>query len=285
MRYLGRVFFVLSFILALNGCKDSGDKTLNKPVVSVNDELLTFKQLYDAIPNDLSKDDSVVFANDYLKRWVRGKLLLQRAELNLTPSEKDVDALLEEYRASLLIYKYQQKIVEQKYQSDVADSEINDYYRDHSSDFQLWDPIIKGGYIVVSRNAPNVESIESQIKRFKSADITTLEGYCFQNAKKYLFFPDEWKSLPLLLDELDIDITDVDQFLKEERFYKSSNLDNYTYFVVSDYQISGSLAPIEFVRDRIRSIIVNKKRMSFIKDMESELYDDGVINGSVKFFK
>lgn len=285
MRYLGRVFFVLSFILALNGCKDSGDKTLNKPVVSVNDELLTFKQLNDAIPNDLSKDDSVVFANDYLKRWVRGKLLLQRAELNLTPSEKDVDALLEEYRASLLIYKYQQKIVEQKYQSDVADSEINDYYRDHSSDFQLWDPIIKGGYIVVSRNAPNVESIESQIKRFKSADITTLEGYCFQNAKKYLFFPDEWKSLPLLLDELDIDITDVDQFLKEERFYKSSNLDNYTYFVVSDYQISGSLAPIEFVRDRIRSIIVNKKRMSFIKDMESELYDDGVINGSVKFFK
>lgn len=285
MRDLCRVFFVLAIIIALIGCKDSSDKALNKPVVSVNDELLTFRQLYDAIPNGLSKDDSLIFANDYLKRWVRGKLLLQRAELNLTPAEKDVDALLEEYRASLLVYKYQQKIVEQKYKSDVADSEIDDYYRDHSSDFQLWDPIVKGGFIIVSRNAPNVESIESQIKRFKSSDITSLEGYCFQNAKKYLFFPDEWKSLPQLLDELDINIADVDQFLQKEKFYKSTNLDNYTYFVVSDYQPSGSLAPIEFVRDRIRSIIVNKKRMSFIKEMESELYDDGVINGTVKFFK
>ena len=285
MRDLCRVFFVLAIIIALIGCKDSSDKALNKPVVSVNDELLTFRQLYDAIPNGLSKDDSLIFANDYLKRWVRGKLLLQRAELNLTPAEKDVDALLEEYRASLLVYKYQQKIVEQKYKSDVADSEIDDYYRDHSSDFQLWDPIVKGGFIIVSRNAPNVESIESQIKRFKSSDITSMEGYCFQNAKKYLFFPDEWKSLPQLLDELDINIADVDQFLQKEKFYKSTNLDNYTYFVVSDYQPSGSLAPIEFVRDRIRSIIVNKKRMSFIKEMESELYDDGVINGTVKFFK
>ena len=285
MRDLCREFFVLAIIIALIGCKDSSDKALNKPVVSVNDELLTFRQLYDAIPNGLSKDDSLIFANDYLKRWVRGKLLLQRAELNLTPAEKDVDALLEEYRASLLVYKYQQKIVEQKYKSDVADSEIDDYYRDHSSDFQLWDPIVKGGFIIVSRNAPNVESIESQIKRFKSSDITSLEGYCFQNAKKYLFFPDEWKSLPQLLDELDINIADVDQFLQKEKFYKSTNLDNYTYFVVSDYQPSGSLAPIEFVRDRIRSIIVNKKRMSFIKEMESELYDDGVINGTVKFFK
>ena len=285
MKEFFRVVVFIAIILFVSACKESGNKQLNKPVVKVNDDVLTLQQLYDAIPDGMSKDDSLIFSNDYQKRWVRAKLLLQRAELNLTPEEKDVDALLVEYRATLLIYKYQQKLVEQKYQSAVTDAEINDYYNQHTEDFRLWDPIVKGGYIRISKDAPNIESISSQIKRFRSADITALEGYCFQNARKYLFFPDEWKTLSLIIDELDLSITDIESFLQNDKYYETVLNGDKLFFVVSDFMLSGSQAPIEFVKERIRAIIVNKKRMNFIKEMESELYDDGIINGSVKFFK
>ena len=109
-----QLFVLLSFITLL-GCNDTVNNPLDKPVVEVGDKSLTRKELYDLIPDNIPKDDSTIFAQDYLNRWIRSELMLRKAELNLTPEEKDVTKLLEEYRRSLLVHQYQQKMLLQKF--------------------------------------------------------------------------------------------------------------------------------------------------------------------------
>lgn len=285
MRDIIKVVFAVVLITLFSGCKKSDKNGMDKPVVQVNQQMLTLGQLCAAIPDNLTKDDSTLFANDFQTRWVKSKLLLQRAELNLTPEEKDVDDLLAEYRSSLLTYKYQQKMVEQKYSSEISDSEIQSYYSTTADNYRLWEPIVKGGFIKILKTAPNLILIESQIRSFKSSDITQLEGYCFQYAKSYLFFPDEWKTLSSITDQFPTAIPDIETIIKRDRYYTTTDATYRYYFVAREVLWNGELAPIESVKERIRAILANKKRFDFIKKMENDLYEDGIITGAVKFYK
>ena len=54
------------------------------------------------------------WSRDFIEKWVRNQLLLNKAEINLTDEEKNVELQIENYRSSLLIYAYQQSYLRQK---------------------------------------------------------------------------------------------------------------------------------------------------------------------------
>ena len=64
-----------------------------------------------ALPEDLTAEDSANFTTGFMESWATQMLLMDKAELNLSNEEKDVEAQLEEYRSSLIIYKYQSKLL------------------------------------------------------------------------------------------------------------------------------------------------------------------------------
>lgn len=104
---------------------------------------MTLGELMDAVPDNLADQDSIAIAEDYISRWVRTKLMLRQAEINLSEEEKNVDKLLEEYRTSLLVHMYQQKILEQKHSPLVTSREIEDYYTQMKDNFNLQESIIR----------------------------------------------------------------------------------------------------------------------------------------------
>jgi hypothetical protein len=44
------------------------------------------------------------------------------------------------------------------------------------------------------------------------------------------------------------------------------------------------VAPLEFVESKIKAILLNKKRLEFIKQLESDLYEEALKNKSITFF-
>lgn len=276
---------VLLFISILFiGCVKSSDQ-LEKVVVRVESKVLTLREIALAVPDNLSKDDSVLFADDFMKRWVKTNLLLQRAELNLSPEEKDVDELLDEYRTSLLTYRYQTKLVEQKYSSSITEEEIKSYYDSQHESYKLWEPVVKGVLIKVSKTAPNLTLVESKYRSLRSADLTELEGYCFQNARKYIIAPDQWLTLSEITDLLPAKVSNLEEILKRDGYYTTADLDFKYFMSIHDARWVGEWAPFESVKEKIRALLVNKKRLDFIKNMEAEIYDDGIRSGSVEFYK
>ena len=99
------------------------------------------------MPVGISSTDSASVVKDFIEKWIRNQLLLNKAEINLTEGEKDVQAQIENYRSSLLIYAYQQSYLRQELDTLVGDQEIENYYKENQSNFVLGEPLMKGLFI------------------------------------------------------------------------------------------------------------------------------------------
>ena len=88
----------------------------NKPnyevVARVGSKKLTVLELQMSIPASIKKVDSISFAQNYIEKWVKNQLLLEKAEINLDKvTQRSIGLMIDNYRTSLLLFKYQQMII------------------------------------------------------------------------------------------------------------------------------------------------------------------------------
>lgn len=280
-----QLFFLLLIILVfIEGCQTQPSDPLLEPIVSIESSTLTKRELLEAIPSNLQKEDSIIFTQNYIDRWVKTQLILRKAELNLSPEEKNVNKLLNDYRTSLLTHLYQQKLLEQKYSPLITSGEINDYYERMKEDFNLNEIIIKGVYIKIANTAPNLSKLERWFVSEDQKDLVNLEAYCFQNANKYDPFFDHWISFESINTEFPIPLKNANAVLKWKRVIKSSDDDFNYYLSIREIHFENETAPISYVTDKIKSILLNKKRIEFINKLEKDLLEEGEKQKLIKYY-
>ena len=282
-----RKIFLLNFTILLifftYSCNQKAGTELNPPIVTVGNTTLTLNELIKAIPDNLHDADSITIAEDYITRWVKTQLTLRKAELNLTTDEKNVEQQLNDYRTSLLVYLYQQKMLEQKHSPLVRVSEIEKYYKEMLDNFKLQENIVKGLMVKISKDVPNQNVVKDLIRLKNPEDFINLEVYCFQNARQFEVFIDEWIPFRNINDFLPEQILNEDRFLMWTKFYETSD-STYNYYVnIQEHILLGKTAPLSYVESRIRAILLNKKRMEFIKQLEHDLYEEGLRDNIIKF--
>ncbi|HKL71313.1 MAG TPA: hypothetical protein VJ855_01545 [Marinilabiliaceae bacterium] len=280
----GSLFFLL-IILGIGGlgCQQRTDKSVETPLVTVGDWTLTSKELEGILPENINQDDSVALVEDYIGRWVKMRLFLHQAEINLTPSEKDIEKLLDEYKTTLLVHLYQQKMLEEKHSPMISDEEILSYYNDMKDNFKLQNNIVQGVFLKIPKEAPNQDNLRKWYKSKAPEDLMNLEAYAFQFARKYDQFIEEWVSFSRINSSFPVPISNEESFLRWRDHYETSDsLYNY-YFARYNYHLMGEQAPLAYVKDRVEAILLNKKRLEFINKLGDELYEDALRDKIVKF--
>ncbi len=246
------------------------------PVASVGDKTLYRSELVGVVPKGQSTQDSITIIKSFIDKWIRKELLIQKAELNLSSIEKDVDKEIEEYRAALLIYRYEQNLVSQKLDTLIQDNEIEQYYEQNQQNFKLSDALVKAVYVKIDKSAPKQSNLEQWMKSNKPQDIQQLEGYCFQYAKTYDYFNDDWINFSQLLQLIPIEITDKNQFLNSKKDFQASD-SSYIYLVhIKEFKPIGSIPPLKVVKNNIREILLNKRKLKFINDLENNIFSDAL---------
>ena len=80
-------------------------------VARVGDEFLSFEEIQELIPNNLTNHDSIQIVNNLIEEWATSKLLIQNARINLTEIEKSqIENKSEKYRENLIVSEYRNKI-------------------------------------------------------------------------------------------------------------------------------------------------------------------------------
>jgi hypothetical protein len=265
-------------------CQKFESRKTEKPLARVGQTYLFQSDVIEIFPVDISQNDSLRIMNNFIDKWIKKQLLLQKAELNLTEEQKDVHNQIEEYRSSLLIFKYEQSLILQKLDTVITQAEIEEYYNENPSNFILDMNLVKALFIKLPRNAPNVETFRQLYSSDKEEDIQQLENYCYQYATKYDFFNDTWISFTSIQSELPQAVYAPERYLKWNK--KIEQRDSvYNYFVyVRDYRLEGETAPIDYVTDNIVSIILNKRKVRFITEMENDIYNDGMSKGEFTIY-
>jgi hypothetical protein len=268
-----KAFVPLLAIIFLVSC---GHKKQDPKIVvaKVLDKYLYLSEIEYIFPNKVSKEDSLSLANAYITTWIKTQLLVNKAQLNLSSDQLDIDQQINAYRSSLLIYKYEEQMVKDKLDTIVKDEDIENYFNQNTANFVLNDNLVKALFIKVPKSAPNIENVKKWYKSDQREDIKKLDGYCYNYAAKYDYFQDKWINFEVLKSELPGIITSEDEFLKTTKYIEQTD-SSFMYFVYLKEHISkGAVSPFDYVKNRIKDIIINKRKMKFLTDLETKIYND-----------
>lgn len=287
---IASVFFAgLLAIFSVSACNrdETESKTENqgKVIARVFDYKLYESDLRDVIPSGISSEDSARRADNFVNAWVKEKLLVQKAELNLGKDQKNVEKQLQDYRNSLIIYAYEKELVSQRLDTIVSDDEITKYYEAHPNDFELKDNIIKVVYVKLDKKSPNQNKIPNWIRSDKPQDKKDLENYCRQFAVNYFLDENVWLLFDDLLKEVPIQTYNKELFLQNSRYVTVAD-SSFNYFVnIKGFMTRNSNSPLAFEKENIRNIILNQRKRELIERMHNDLYKEAMENKDIEVFR
>jgi hypothetical protein len=282
---MNRILPVLIILTITSGCGKNGGSIKRIEVASAGNTFLYLDQIPRLVAPGTSKTDSAATTQNYINKWVRKELLFQKAQENLSPDiSDDIDRQLEETRSNLVIYQYQRQMMLEKMDTLVSDSELVDYYNSNPTSFNLSTNIVKALFIKLPIETPNIEKIKRLARSNDQKDLQELETVCYQFAEKFDDFNEEWVPFDRISVELPSEIDNEENFLKRTPFYESSDSVNTYLLNFRDYRLRTSLAPYEYVKDDIKRIIWNKRRIEFFQNLENGIYNDALKENKFKIF-
>lgn len=222
---------------------------------------------------DLSSADSLAFIQQYIYNWAQEELLLKKAELNIDFSEFDIEQRLEDYRRSLLIHAYEQKLIKQNNDTLIESTSIQNYYQQHADDYILAEDVVKLMMVKVSEIAPELDSIKYWVFTKDSLNLEAIEAYAHQYAKRFYYNPNEWLNWREFVAFLPETSSNSSFFKQSNTLHLKDSLD--VYFVrLFDRRIQGEIAPVEYVQEEIKSILLNQKKLKTVDVIQSKLLED-----------
>ena len=277
-----RFFTIVAIYFLLFSCKQ--DPAVETPVVKVFESPLYRSEISDFIPKGTPTEDSILMAANYVRNWVTQKLLLHKAIENLSGEEANIQKQVEDYRTSLLIHQYKQKLIAQRLMDDINDTEIEKYYKEHENNFMLATPIVKGIFLILPKNAPNLKEVRKWYKSDKAADQESLEDYCLTNARKYDKFQNKWVEAKYLLNLIPGEFEVLEKDILNKTDIEKEDEENYYFLKIREMRREQTVAPLDYVREEIILILKNKKKLQFENDLEKQINEEGVRKDYVKIY-
>ena len=277
--------FIAALVLLVNGCSLFQGSNHEEPVARVFEQYLYPSDLKAAIPPGTSDPDSVILAKRFVETWVKDQLMLNRAEQALTEEQMDFEKQIAEYHRSLLIFSFRQKLLQQKLDTAVNKNEIQTYYEENINNFLLNQDVIKGTFIKVPLTAPRMDELRRWSWNSREEDLVQMEKYCITYADKYSNFNDTWVYFSNVKDQLPMKISQPSRYLRFNKNIETTD-DQFRYMLhVTDHVTEGEAAPVELVWDDIVNIILNKRKIEFIQDLEQRVYNDGVNRNQFEIYR
>jgi len=198
---------------------------------------------------------------------------------------KDVSQELEEYRNSLIVYRYKNELMKQKMDTTVKETDVQDYFSKNKESFILNQNIVKAIYIKIPLAVSSPENIKELCASNDPEKQARLNEYCMTYAKAYDRFNDQWIAADLVLANTPVETTNQQSILQKNRFIESSDMNYYYIVFIRDYRLSGQVSPVEYVYNDIRNLILSKQKIQFLKQIEKDIYKEGLDSKKVKLFK
>jgi hypothetical protein len=282
MVFFKQLFFLFCVLVFLASCGGKTQEGIS--VARVYDKTLSLKELQQALPVGLSKKDSASFAKDFIDQWIKRNVVLKRAESNLTENQKDVSQQLEDYRVSLLIFAYERELIRQKLDTTINPAEIESYYKQNSANFELRSNIIRLKYIKLPIKTPNADKAKRWFLSKRPDDFKRLEQFVNLYAVNFLLDDSNWLLLEDVIKEIPMGNYSMADFNSNKRFLELDDKDYHYLVAINGFMVKDSNAPLSFEKDNIRNIILNKRKIKLVEQMQLDAFNDATNENTIERF-
>ena len=264
------------------GCSNFSNNDSNNLVARAGENFLYENDL----PEYTSKDDSLIKISSFIETWAKEKVLYDLSMINLSQSKRaEIDELVENYKVDLYINSYKDLIVNSKIDSIVTTEQIDSFYTLNINNFKLNENLVKYRYIKVPNDNININRIRRYIVRVNEQDRYFLDSLNFQFADLKLN-DSIWFTERDVISSIDF----INQNNKSKYFIKNRLFtieeSNYTnFFIVDDILRSGNIPPISYLYERIKSTIVNQRKLDLLKNLNKEILNDALKSRKYEVYK
>ncbi|HIC31224.1 MAG TPA: peptidyl-prolyl cis-trans isomerase [Flavobacteriaceae bacterium] len=279
-------FFYIAIILSVFQSCDYFKSTEEEDAIARVNEVYLFKDdLKKALPENLSTEDSTIFANNFINQWATQQLLVQGAEVNLSDKKLEkFDRLVQQYKNDLYSKAYLEALVAKNLDTVVSFEAASTYYESNKEAFKLNENLIKFRYINVDPNRLDLEDVKKKFKRFNTQDKKELDSIAIQ-FRSFTLNDSVWIRLDQAINKIPVvTIENKDELLKKSNFIQLKDSLGLYLMQINDVLLRNSTAPLEYVKPTINQIVINKRKLELIKQLEKDIKKDAINNKQFEIY-
>jgi len=268
------------------GKEEEETQEVQVPVAKVGSSILYQKDLVGIVARDINPKDSASLVGRYINSWIKKQLLISEAAEKINFDQASIERKVLDYRYALMVHEYKKYYVDNNLDTAVTDQEIQNYYQDNKDNFELKQNIIRGYFITVTKDAPKINQLKNLINSDDPDDFKELKSYCFRFAETYFLEDSVWINFDEAIRNTPfVSVTNKVDFLKSNKFVEDSNEENLYFLRIKEYKISDQISPLEFVRNDIKQIILNKRKVAIANQLEEEVFEKAKSQNKYEIYK
>lgn len=268
--------YLIFFILINSSCQyfQPKEEVQETVIARAGNEKLNASNLRGLIPTNLSASDSAIFVEKFVDDWIKKQLMISKAQEAIDFNEARIQKKVLDYQYALMVHEYEQKYIDSNLNEDVSDEEIAKYYEEKSENFILRQNLAKCIYFKIPSTAPRISRFRRNMRDYPK-DTVEIWEYANEFATKAFIEDSVWVKFDEVLLETPLkETSDKTNFLRRNSSVEVSDED-YIYFLkIFEYRLIGEVAPLEFIKESISNIIINKRKIELKKELEKKIYEE-----------
>ena len=279
-----RFLFTLVICLALLGCDFLEPKRSKEAVARVNETYLHQEDIQALIAENTTKQDSISIVANYIQRWATQQLLIDQASINLPQQQiDDYQDMVEEYRNDLFAEAYKGAIVSKLLDSTITQEEYSLFYQQNKENFTLKEEIYKLRYIHLDASFPSISETKQKLRRFNTKDVAALQDSSLEY-KGANFNDSVWVKKETLLRQLPVIRNKESKVLKKATFSQLEDSLGVYLLKIENVLSPNQTAPLQYIKPIIKEIILNKRTLGLVKELEKDITKDAVKNKNFEVY-
>ena len=273
-------------LIGMSSC-DFFKKTDDRvPVARVNDSYLYYDDIKDLVSEGTPEEDSISVVQNFINRWATQQLFVDGAKRNLNEAkQEEFDKLVDQYKNDLYTKAYLEALVNRDMNTTVTSDEAQTYYKANKDVFKLNEELLKFRYIHLDGNMNNYSTIEQKFKRFNAKDKKDLEAMSIQ-FKSYSLNDTIWIKASQVVNKISaITPENKSQLLKKSNFVQIKDSLGVYLMQINDVLLRNDTAPLEYVKPVIDQIVINKRKLERIRELEKDITKDAIKNKQFEIYK
>lgn len=277
--------FLIGLLVMVNSCDFIKKSDGNNPVARVNENYLYEDDINDLVSEGTSKQDSILLIQNFINRWATQQLFVDGAKLNLSEEKQAAfDKLVVQYKNDLYSKAYIEALVKRSIDIAVSIDEAEAYYTNNKEVFKLNEELIKFRYIHLDENIINYANIRKQFRRYNKIDKKILDSISIQ-FKSYSFNDSIWIKLTQVIKKIPaVNSENKNQLLKKSNFVQLKDSLGVYLMQINDVLVRNDTAPLEYVKPTIDQIVINKRKLELIKELEKDITKDAIKNKQFEIY-
>ena len=249
------LIIVLAYYLLANRDKEAVVED-NTPVTPVQEVLLrNLDKNYPPSPKEVVK-----YYSD-----------LTKCLYNENCTDDEIEQMVESYRRSLYVQKYEEQLLSQRVSTQLSNDTVLSFYEANSDRFILSENILQGILIVTPKKSPQLKELRKWLKKGID-EIENIERFAYQYASAYQLFTDSWQKVNTIAENTPLDAVDLSKQMAKHNLIETTDSTSIYILSITDKRFAGDSMPFEFAEPEIRNLLLQQRKIDFIKQYEQQTY-------------